>query len=213
MAFELKINKELGSIHATLGECLLLSDIVNTTFQDGEFLIRFNAMMNHLSDCYTMLSEALATVCSLEKAESFSQQFDSLQSQYQSEFLALASKPRQYTEAAYEIYIELSAMKEIKTSYPLLKHSFGNLYEFIDKWITNDAWLVMSSDIVLKTMNRWLLDVAKHKKQDSDEAWLIYNSTAKNLMGLVQLIAVNAKTLSKNPSARVNEPTQSRVAS
>ncbi len=188
MSFELKIYKEMATLNATATEWLQIRDIVNCTQPDGEFKSLFGEMILALTGSYNVVIETLIPFTEVTSLAQFADEFDSRQQAYQGIFLQQASKPRHFTEAAHEHYLVLSTMKEIKTTYPLLKRSFDNLYQFMDKWITNDAWLVMGCDVIFKTLNRLLLEISTYKKQDIDEAWLIYHTFTPSLKGFVELL-------------------------
>ncbi len=68
----------------------------------------------------------------------------------------------------------LREYKETQTAYPLLKRTFERLDEFIDKWITNDAWLAMSIENLLKMLHRFLNEVAELKQKDPTDAFTVF---------------------------------------
>ncbi|TVZ38800.1 hypothetical protein P886_3182 [Alteromonadaceae bacterium 2753L.S.0a.02] len=197
MGLELKICKELATLNATAIEWQGLSSIVNSTLPDSDFRRLYNEMIAALPGCYGVVVEALAPLTAIDSYEKFETQFDTAQQEYQQTFLQYASKPRHFTESAHEHYLELSTMKDIKTSYPLLKRTFANLYEFMDKWVTNDAWIVMSGDVVFKSTNRLLLEIVTFKKQDVDEAWLIYKTAFTGIAQLASVLKLQCETFQK----------------
>ena len=102
--------------------------------------------------------------------------FDECHSTYSACYLKEISKPRAYADEAYEEYLLLKGQKECKTSFPLLKRTFLRLDKFVDKWITNDAWLAMSIDNLFKRLQTLLNEIATLKKKDPADAFLIYNA-------------------------------------
>lgn len=174
MSLELKIRKELGTLTATAYEWYGYYSIVNSKVRSGEFHRLFNKMIFELVDIYGLVTDGLAPFVAIESEEQFAASFDSLQEEYQNNFLQLASKPRHHCDAAYEEFLLFSIMKDYKTGYPLLKRTYESMDTFVDKWVTNDAWIVMSMDVVFKSLNRLLLEISTLKKQDLEDAWLVY---------------------------------------
>jgi hypothetical protein len=123
----------------------------------------------------------------------FDQGFDELLLAYQQSYLAEASIPRHYADEAFEHFILIQQSKEFSTGYPLLKHSFDRLDYIIDKFITNDAWLVMSIETVMKRLARWLNDVADIKKADIDDAWWMYRGLMKGIEAYLPLLGYLGK--------------------
>jgi hypothetical protein len=70
----------------------------------------------------------------------------------------------------------LREYKETQTAYPLIKRTFARLDEFIDKWITNDSWLAMSIENLLKMLHRFLNEVAELKQKDPSDAFTIFQA-------------------------------------
>lgn len=176
VGLELKIAKELTTLNATALEWQRITAIVNATLPNSPFKNRFNDMSAALNGAFAVVHSSLAKLLALDSAEAFLRDFPTIQKEYQQEFLTAASQPRRFAEATHEIYLELCQYKELKTGYPILKRTYTHLYEFMDKWVTNDAWLVMSCDVILKSSNRLLLEIAELFQQDSDEAWILYNA-------------------------------------
>lgn len=189
MNLELKIYKELGSINAAAMQWHNIAATVNKTMGGGEFKDNFNRMYSALIGLFRVVESDIGAVYQIQSIESFNEQFLTLKKDYSASFLKSASQPRQFTEAAHEEYITLSTLKEINTGYPLLKRCFSDLYQYMDKWVTNDSWLVMCADTVFKTTNRWLIDMESFFKQDPDEAWLIYECHCKHMRTLLSLLA------------------------
>lgn len=175
MGYEFKISKELTTLAATAGEWLSIADTVNTHLSSGDFHRYFNRMVYFLPGAYGVVLANLSPFFELRTQADFNAKFDDLHDAYQKDFLQQASRPRHYADAAYEEFLQFSLLKEYKTNYPILKRTFASLYEFLDKWVNNDAWIVMGIDVILKTLNRLFLDIASLKKQDEDDAWLVYH--------------------------------------
>jgi hypothetical protein len=71
-------------------------------------------------------------------------------------------------------------MREAKTSFPLLKRTFGRLAELTDKWIANDYWLAMSIDTLYKMLPRLLTEIAELKQKNPGDAWLVYRAAVSD---------------------------------
>ncbi len=175
MGTELTITKELASLCATASEWNALAGTINALIRKGDFHITFNRMIAELGQTYSVLLQLVQPFAELEQESAFNERFDALFEQYRGCYLHAVSRPRKHADESYEIYLLLRQMPEIRTGYPMLKRTFARLDEFIDKWVTNDAWLVMSIDTTLKMLNRLLTEIAEVKRGDSEEAFLLYN--------------------------------------
>lgn len=188
MGLELKISKELAVLNATLDEWSRMADVITQVMPKGQANSLLNQMFQTLPACYQVIVEAFQPLLKINSQGTFSREFEAQQQGYQQDFLALASQPRHHAEAAHEYYIQASTYKALKTSYPILRRSFDNLYEFIDKWVTNDAWILMGSDVIFKTLNRLLLDIHHLKRQDEEEAWLIFDAAMSRFGRQISLL-------------------------
>jgi hypothetical protein len=188
MSLEFKITKELATLNATAAEWQAFAQVINNTLPNQEFRQIFTKMIQALPGIYQLPVDALNPFIQIQTLEGFNKYFDELQNQYQQVFLQLASQPRHFANASHEHYMVLTTMKEIKSTYPILKRTFDNLYQFMDKWVTNDAWIIMGCDVVFKSFNRLLLEISTLKKQDPDEAWLIFDTSIQALAPQVKLM-------------------------
>lgn len=188
MGYEFKINKELASLSNTASEWLSIAEVVNGQIPSGPFHDQFNQMIKELSGCYELMVKNLRQLAELDSEAAFVNGFDGLLEAYRGYYLQEASKPRPFADEAYEIFLDLSLTKEFNTSYPLLHRTFYRLTEFVDKWVTNDAWIVMSSDIVFKTMLRFLQEIETLKKQDSEDAFIVFQSAMNRFLSYADLI-------------------------
>lgn len=188
MGHEFKINKELASVSNTACEWLSIAEVVNGQIPSGAFHDQFNQMIRELTGCYELVVKNLRQLGELQDEAAFADGFDSLLEAYRGYYLQEASKPRPFADEAYEIFLELSLTKEYKTGYPLLRRTFDRLNEFVDKWVTNDSWIVMSLDIVFKTMLRFLQELETLKKQDCEDAFIVYQSAMKRFLSYADFI-------------------------
>lgn len=176
MGIELTVAKELANINMTASEWVALADMINRHIRNPDFSTLFNRMIAELAPCYDLVDEVLSPFFALESEQLFIERFDGCHQHYKEHFLHDASQPRKFADNAYETYLVLNTMKECKTGYPLLKRTFTRLDQFIDKWVTNDAWLAMNIDTMLKMLNRFLLEVAEFKQKDAEDAFLLLHS-------------------------------------
>ncbi|TCK08552.1 hypothetical protein [Marinobacterium mangrovicola] len=176
MGTELTLIREMTSVCATASEWDGIARTVNTLLRSGEFNQQFNQMVAELNKTYLMLDQTLSPFAELDSEQCFTERFDTLFETYRGRYLLDVSQPRKFADETYEIYLLLKQSKEISTNYPLLKRTFIRLDEFIDKWVTNDAWLAMSIDTLLKMLNRFFGEIAEMKRGDSEEAFLVYDA-------------------------------------
>jgi hypothetical protein len=125
----------------------------------------------------------------------FCEKFDSTHANYKATYLSITNRPRVASEQAYFEYMLLREFKETQTDYPLLKRTFVRLDEFIDKWITNDAWLAMSIENHLKLLHRFLNEVAELKQKDPTDAFIIFQAAMVTLRPYYALLENQRKVL------------------
>ena len=176
MGIELDIVEELASISVTLTELSSIAKIINGEIKNAEFDKRFNKMVTDLAKSYDVVTANLLPLFEFDSEAALINSFDECHSTYSACYLKEISKPRAYADEAYEEYLLLKGQKECKTSFPLLKRTFLRLDKFVDKWITNDAWLAMSIDNLFKRLQTLLNEIATLKKKDPADAFLIYNA-------------------------------------
>ena len=185
---EFTICKETANLAVTAGELIAIYQTLRLEIGNPAFLSRLDRIMAQLLDCYRIPLDALQPLLELDSPDAFQREFTAVYDVYRDQFLQYASQPRRYVDEAYAQYLELSMMREATTSYPLLKRTFDRLFQFIDKWINNDSWLIMSMDTLFKMLNRLLGEVASLKASDPDEAWWMYHSFVAALRPLHDVI-------------------------
>ena len=188
MSIELVIVKELANIGVTLTELSSIARTVTSEIRRGEFAKLFTEMVAELAKCYDVVDDNISPLVELDSELDFVANFDVRHADYKARYLKEISKPRTYVDDAYETYLTLKTLRESKTSYPLLKRTFGRLDEFVDKWVTNDAWLAMSIDTLFKMLHRLLNEVAEVKQKDPSDAYLIYHAALSDFDGYLALI-------------------------
>lgn len=188
MGIELDIVEELASISVTLTELSSIAKIINGEIKNAEFDKRFNKMVTDLAKSYDIVTANLIPLSEFDSETSLIDNFDEYHAAYTACYLKEISKPRAYADAAYEEYLVLRTQKESKTSFPLLKRTFERLDKFVDKWVTNDAWLAMSIDNLFKRLQTLLNEIATLKKKDPADAFLIYHAAFHDFAPYLGLI-------------------------
>ncbi len=176
MSTELIILSELAKVTAIQSECDAIAAIVDQHIGNAEFVGPFHRMIDEINECFRFVEEKFAPFIALSTQREFDEFFDTLSASYQKSYLSEVSKPRHMADRAFELSIVVMQRKEFKTSYPLLKRTFDRLDYLLDKYVTNDAWLVMSIDSMLRRMSRFLNEVAELKKFDGEESFLTYHT-------------------------------------
>jgi hypothetical protein len=188
MGIELDCVQELASINVALTELTSLARIINGEIRGGEFHTRFNKIVDDIAKCFAVVTDNLQVLSEFDSEAALRDKFDAFHADYSARYLKEISKPRIDCDDAYEGYVLLRLQKEIKTSFPLLKRTFERLDKFIDKWITNDAWLAMAIDNLFKRLQTLFNEIAALKKKDPEEAFVIYRSALHDLQPYLKLI-------------------------
>ena len=194
---EFTICKEVASIGVTAGELIAIHQTIVREIGSPVFLGRMEQIREHLLACYRIPLEALHPLLDLDTPERFAQQFDAVVAHYRENYLQYASRPRRFVDQAYEQYLELSMSREASTSYPLLKRTFDRFFQYIDKWINNDSWLIMSMDTLFKMMQRFLAEIVEMKAKDVDDAWWIYQGMLTNLRPFIAIVSDHCDMLAQ----------------
>ena len=171
---ELTMLNELGKVVATRYEWRALSDLIAQHIRDADFRGQYQRIDAEVSYCYAFTRELFAPFLALADQAAFERDFDRVNGDYQKIHLNETSRARHAADRAFEVFLMLSQRREFKTSYPLLRRTFDRLDYFVDKYVTNDAWLVMSIDVMIRRLSRFLYEVADLKKRDADEAFSVY---------------------------------------
>jgi hypothetical protein len=79
----------------------------------------------------------------------------------------------------------------------MLKWAVSRLDDYIDKWIDNDTWFMMTLDRIFKMFNRFLLEINDFKRKDSDDAYLIFQLAISDFAALVHIIKDKRAELSQ----------------
>lgn len=174
MSSVFRINEELSSITVTATELLSICKSFSSTVKNEEFTELFNSIVSEVNQCYGVVTGSFAPFFELDCEQSFIEEFDQRHQTFRDNYLLDVSKPRKYCDNVYDSYIQLQHTKEAKSSYPALKRNFQRLDKLYDKWISNDNFLGLSIDAVLKQKNLLLTQIAELKKKDAEESWQVF---------------------------------------
>lgn len=176
MAGELKIVRELATVCVTAGELAAIARIIKDELKKPAFVEQFDKMADAIDECYAITVTILQPWLDIASEAEFCEKFDTLHADYKATYLTITNRPRLASDRAYIEYMLLREFKETQTAYPLLKMTFARLDEFIDKWITNDAWLAMTIENLVKMLHRYLNEIAELKQKDPTDAFAIYRA-------------------------------------
>lgn len=176
MAGELKIVRELATVCVTAGELAAIASLIKDELKKPDFVEQFDKMTDAIDECYAITVTILQPWLEMTSEAEFCEKFDTLHADYKATYLTITNRPRLASDRAYIEYVALREFKETQTAYPLLKMTFARLDEFIDKWITNDAWLAMTIENLVKMLHRYLNEIAELKQKDPTDAFAIYRA-------------------------------------
>lgn len=192
-----RINEELASIAVTSTEILSITRGYLSTVSNPEFIVLYKGIISEINKSYDIVTKSLAPFYALDSHEQFNEDFDTLYMDYRGHFLLDVSKPRQYCDNVYDDFIQLQHSKEVKSGFPALKRNYKRLYVFYDKWISNDNFLGLSIDGVLKQTNLLLAKVDEIKTKDDEDAWLIFQSAFDDFSAYLTLIVNQSNKIRK----------------
>lgn len=176
MAIELKLIKELATVCVTASELAAIETLIKGELAKPAFVEQFDKMGQAIGECYAVTAAVVVPWLEIGNETEFCNRYDAAYNDYKATYLSITNRPRLASEQAYVEYILLREFKETQTAYPLLKTTFARLDEFIDKWITNDAWLAMTIENFVKMLYRFLTEVAELKQKDPTDAFTIYRA-------------------------------------
>jgi hypothetical protein len=176
MGVELKIVRELATVCVTVGELASIERLIKCELKKPAFVEQFDKMAGAISECFAVTAANLQPWLEMTNETVFCEKFDSAHADYKATYLGITNRPRVACDQAYTEYMLLREYKETQTDYPLLKRTFARLDVFIDKWITNDAWLAMTIENLFKMLPRFLNEVAELKRKDPTDAFIIFQA-------------------------------------
>ena len=195
MGLELNIIRELSTVCVTASELAAIENLIKGELKKPAFVEQFGKMAGAIGECYGVTAANIQPWLEMTNETEFCEKFDSAHSDYKATYLSVTNRPRVASEQAYIEYMVLREYKETQTAYPLLKRTFARLDEFIDKWITNDAWLAMSIENLLKMLHRFLNEVAELKQKDPTDAFTIFQAAMVALRPYYALLENDWKVL------------------
>ncbi|WFP51834.1 hypothetical protein PL263_07330 [Methylomonas sp. EFPC3] len=176
MAIELKLTKELATVCVTASELAAIETLIKGELAKPAFVEQLDKIGNAIRDCFAETAAVLAPWLEIDNETEFCNRYDAAYADYKASYLGITNRPRLTSERAYVDYMLLREFKETQTAYPLLKTTFARLDEFIDKWITNDAWLAMTIENFVKMLYRFLTEIAELKQKDPTDAFTLYRA-------------------------------------
>jgi hypothetical protein len=189
MGVELNIVRELATVCVTASELSAIESLIKGELKKPAFVGQFDKMTGSIGECYGITAAVIQPWLEMTNEAEFCEKFDTAHADYKATYLGITNRPRVASEQAYLDYMQLREYKESQTDYPLLKRTFTRLDEFIDKWITNDAWLAMSIENLLKMLHRFLNEVAELKQKDPTDAFTIFQAAMAALRPFYPLLA------------------------
>lgn len=195
MAKELNCLKDLSAVSITATELCAIDRIISGYIRNQVFQQTYNDLLEDIIRTYGVVLDNLNPFVTITTEQLFADDFDQYYQHYMSCYLKEISKPRVNAECTYEKYLQFRKLKEVNTGFPLLKHSFIRLHDFIDKWLDNDIWLAMYIDSLFKMLARLLNDVNDMKKRDLEDAFMMYQSGLLSFTPYLEIISTSLKLI------------------
>lgn len=195
MGVELNIVRELATVCVTASELAAIKNLIKGELKQQAVVEQFDKMAGAIGECYGVTTAIVQPWLDITNETEFCEKFDSVHAGYKATYLGISNRPRVASDRAYIEYTVLREFKETQTAYPLLKRTFARLDEFIDKWITNDAWLAMSIENLLKMLHRFLNEVAELKQKDPADAFTIFQAAMGALRPYSAMLENDLKVL------------------
>lgn len=197
MGVELNIVRELATVCVTASELTAIENLIKGELTKPAFVEQFDKMTGAIGECYEVIATIVQPWLEITNETEFCEKFASAHADYKATYLNITNRPRVASDQAYMEYVALREYKETQTAFPLLKRTFARLDEFIDKWITNDAWLAMSIENLLKMLHRFLNEVAELKQKDPTDAFTIFQAAMVALRPYYTLLENDWKILAE----------------
>ena len=204
MGVELNIIRELATVCVTASELTAIENLIKGELNKPAIVEQFNKMTDAISVCYAVTAANILPWLEMTNETEFCEKFDAAHADYKATYLSVNNRLRVASDQAYIEYTLLREYKETQTAFPLLKRSFARLDEFIDKWITNDAWLAMTTENLLKMLHRFLNEVADLKQKDPTDAFTIFHATIVALHPYFALIENDRKNPHESNAHKTN---------
>lgn len=198
MGTELTILKELGTISMTSAELAAVTKIIREEIDAKEFRTELHSLLSDMVNTYQLVVDIFTPFTEISTQRQFKTQFSDTFQRYSDEFNQNLSIPRVNAEFTFEKTLQFRKLTPVKTSYPILKRAFARLLEYIDKWHDNDIWLSMSIDMLMKMVLRLMNEVNDIQKKDTEQAFLLYESSASHYRGFLAIIENNIQSMDLN---------------
>lgn len=198
MGTELTILKELGTISMTSAELAAVTKIIREEIDAKEFRTELHSLLSDMVNTYQLVVDIFTPFTEISTQRQFKAQFGDTFQRYSDEFNQNLSVPRVNAEFTFEKTLQFRKLSPVKTSYPILKRAFARLLEYIDKWHDNDIWLSMSIDMLMKMVLRLMNEVNDIQKKDTEQAFLLYESSASHYRGFLAIIENNIQSMDLN---------------
>lgn len=195
MGLELNIIREMATVCVTASELAAIENLIKGELKKPAFIEQFDKMTDAIGECYGVTASNIQPWLEMTNETEFCEKFDSAHANYKATYLSITKRPRDASDQAYIEYMALREYKETQTAYPLLKRTFARLDEFIDKWITNDAWLAMTIENLLKMLHRFLNEIAELKQKDPTDAFTLFQAGMVALRPYYALLENDRKVL------------------
>ena len=183
MGIEFNLLKDMAAITNTAVELVAVNRIIKSHIGARAFNADYDSMLGNISHCYQVVIENLEPLLAIETDtdEGFAAAFQPVYQRYIDSYLLEISRPRVDAEYVYEKNLQFRKLKEVGTSFPILKHAFTRLHEIVDKWLDNDIWLAMTIDSLFKLIARLLNEISELTSKDPEHAFWVFQSGIKPL--------------------------------
>lgn len=196
MGIEFSILKDLATITNTAVELSAINQTIKNSIKTPSFVADYNALISDINGCYKVVINNLEPMFAISTESEFKERFQSIYRYYIESYLSEISRPREYAECVYEKNLQFRKLKEVNTSFPILKRNFCRLHELIDKWLDNDIWLAMTIDSLFKLLARFLNEVNDIADKDLEDAFLVYYSGTAALFEYFHILGRQVAELS-----------------
>lgn len=197
MNFVFRINEDLAGVSVSAIELLSVTRALSKTIPNKDTRSLLHRIIAEINKSFGVVHDSFAPFYQIDSEAVFMEKFDQCLEDFKSNYLLDVSKPRKFCDNVYDNYIQLQHCKEFKSSFPILKRNFERLETHYDKWISNDNFLGLAIDGVLKQKNLLLSHIAERKPKDEEDAWLIFQSAFEDFRCLLDCIEENSKAIAE----------------
>ena len=199
MGTELNCLKELATVSMSAVELAAVDKVIMTHINDPSFRQDYQSLLKDITNTYQLVLDNLQPLVDFRSEQEFGEGFDQMSQTFLNCYLKEISRPRVNAEFTYEKYLQFKKRKEVNTSYPVLKHHFARLHDFVDKWVDNDIWLAMTIDSLFKMTARLLNELSAAKNRDAEDAFIIYQSGLPAYQAYLDIIGRSLQQIATRP--------------